>query len=146
MKAQDFACLLARVPRDMPLIVAGDFNAIAPADQPDLDAMEKTFAPFSRDPRASADRFIQAGRQVFPMLESLGLRDGVPAANRGYSIPTDVLSTDKSSGMRIDHAWVNQHVRIRSARIIRDALTNKASDHYPLLLDLDLLGRPEETA
>ena len=119
-----------------PFVVCGDFNVISPADAPDRAALEKAFERFSRQPHEDVARFIDGGEEVFAALSALGLRDAFPPAHRHATIPTDLLSLDKSSAMRIDHAWVNGRTRVLSARVLVEPATQVASDHYPLLLDL----------
>jgi endonuclease/exonuclease/phosphatase family metal-dependent hydrolase len=134
-KAHDFGALLNLATPDVPFLIAGDFNAINPADHPDLDQLAEGFARFAADPRAAARRFIESGEAIFPVLQARGLRDALDAS-AGHSIPTDWLSTDKGSAMRIDHLWVNDRVQVVQADILRQGRAERASDHYPICADL----------
>jgi endonuclease/exonuclease/phosphatase family metal-dependent hydrolase len=136
-KAQDFRVLLAPIAPHQPGLVAGDFNAISPADAPDLNALAAAFTRFVNDPRPgaardSATRFIESGEAVFPLLTDLGWRDAGPPPGRRYSIPTDLISADKTSAMRLDHLWVNAAVHIEHAEVIHHPAADRASDHYPV--------------
>lgn len=132
-KAEDFVTLLTREIIDHPFLIGGDFNAISPEDRPDLAALSQGFSRFSPEPMKSARRFIESGQAVFQALQAHGLRDAVPVHQRVFSMPTDMLSCDKSSAMRIDHIWVNDHVEVEHAEILHSPATNLASDHHPLL-------------
>jgi len=131
-KAEDFAQLLAGHTSDRPCLIGGDFNAISPADEPDLARLTAAFARFAHDPRHSASRFIESGQAIFPVLAQHGFRDALAPENRRYSMPTDLISADKASAMRIDHLWVNHAIDVRDAQVLQTDATNRASDHHPL--------------
>jgi endonuclease/exonuclease/phosphatase family metal-dependent hydrolase len=135
-KALDFVRLVAG--RAGPRILAGDMNCISPEDGPDRAALIEAFRKFSPDPEASVDRFIDSGRVVFGALEAFGLRDAVPAARRGYTIPTDLLDPDKGSAMRIDHILASEEVVVVDGGVAHNPEADRASDHYPVWLDFRL--------
>lgn len=54
---------------------------------------------------------------------------------RHYSIPTDLINLDKSSGMRIDHIFANDGIEVVAGEVVHSAATNRASDHHPVVLD-----------
>lgn len=141
-KAKDFALLLEQVTPGVPFLVGGDFNAIAPEDHPDLDRLTEGFARFAREPRAAAERFIASGEAVFRTLQDGGLHDALDA-EAGPTIPTDFLSKDKSSAMRIDHLWVNDRIEVVKAHVLHHPRADRASDHYPLYADLLVSPRPQ---
>ena len=58
------------------------------------------------------DRFLESGRLVFATLGKLGLHDAIPAAQRRYSIPTDLISLNKISAIRIDHVLANDRIAV----------------------------------
>ena len=134
-KASDYESI---VPLEFPhpLVVCGDFNAISPEDRVDARALEDAFRRFSKHPEADVARFITGGDEVFATLRRLGLRDAMLPQWRKPTIPTDLLSKDKSSGMRIDHAWVNQQAHVVQGGVVMDPLAEVASDHYPIFVDI----------
>jgi len=135
-KAADFERLVAGL--DGPLIVCGDLNCINPADVIDRDTLIVAFRRFARDPEAALAQFIESGRQVFGALAKFGLEDAIPLMGRRYSIPTDLISLDKSSGMRIDHILANRAIVVGGGEVVHSAQTNRASDHHPVVLDFHL--------
>jgi endonuclease/exonuclease/phosphatase family metal-dependent hydrolase len=135
-KAADFERLVAGL--EGPLIVCGDLNCISPADDIDRDALIAAFRRFTRDPEATLAQFIESGREVFRALAKFGLEDAIPLAGRRYSIPTDLISLDKSSGMRIDHILANRAIVVGGGEVVHTAQTNRASDHHPVVLDFHL--------
>jgi len=72
---------------------------------------------------------------VFAALNKLGLNDAVPRLGRRFSIPTDLLSLDKSSAMRIDHVLANQRIEIVSGEVVHSPASNRSSDHHPVTVE-----------
>ena len=132
-KAADFERLVADL--SGPLIVCGDLNCISPDDAIDRSAMAAAFRRFARDPEAAVEQFIESGRHVFGALGKHGLKDAIPLAGRRYSIPTDLISLDKSSGMRIDHILANEGIEVVAGEVVHSTATNLASDHHPVVLE-----------
>lgn len=131
-KAQDFSELLEGVTG--PTVVCGDFNSISPEDEFDRHALIEACGTFSCDPEATVDQFLRSGELVFKTLAGLGFTDAVPPAGRRYSIPTDLLNTDKASAMRIDHVLANETVDIVDGEVVHSEASNLASDHHPVLI------------
>lgn len=132
-KAIDFTRLVAGVTG--PLIVCGDLNCISPEDAVDRGQLVEAFRVFSSDAEKTADRFIESGRLVFDSLGRLGLKDAIPPAGRRYSIPTDLINADKSSGIRIDHILANAAIEVVTGEVVHSPASNCASDHHPVMLE-----------
>lgn len=135
-KAFDFAELVKDI--SGPLIVCGDLNCVSPEDAFDRAKLTEAFAAFSNEPEAVLNRFVESGRKVFSALGAFGLQDAVPPHKRRYTIPTDLLNTDKTSAIRIDHILANAEVSVLDGEIIQSAATNRASDHHPVMISFDL--------
>ena len=118
-----------------PLIVCGDLNCLSPQDDIDRDRLIAAFLGFSTDAEQAVDRFIDSGKLVFAGLAKLGLKDAIPPAGRRYSMPTDLINTDKSSGMRIDHILVNDAIAVVGGEVVHSPASNQASDHHPVMVD-----------
>jgi endonuclease/exonuclease/phosphatase family metal-dependent hydrolase len=132
-KALDFTRLVAGL--GGPVIVCGDLNCISPEDRVDRSKLIEAFRAFSNDPETAVDRFIESGRLVFDSLSKFGLKDAIPTSGRRYSIPTDLISLDKSSGMRIDHVLANDKIEIVTGEVVHSPATNQASDHHPVMVE-----------
>jgi endonuclease/exonuclease/phosphatase family metal-dependent hydrolase len=133
MKARDFAALVAAT--SGPLLLCGDFNAISPEDAIDRAHLIAAFRHFASEPEQAVDRFIESGRQVFARLADLGLSDAIPPCGRRYSIPTDLINRDKSSGIRIDHILANAAIEVIAGEVVHSPASNRASDHHPVMLE-----------
>ena len=137
-KAHDFTRLVADV--GGPLIVCGDMNCISPEDAVDRIGMIEAFESFSKDPETAVDRFIQSGKSVFDALGEIGFRDAIPSDGRRFTMPTDLINSDKRSAMRIDHVLANKTIDVVSGEVIHSADSNRASDHHPVMLDFRILA------
>src|SRR5262245_35609195 len=115
-KALDFTLLVAGLAG--PLIVCGDLNCISPEDTIDRAGLIASFRAFSSNPEWAVDQFIESGKLVFASLGKLGLRDAIPLAGRRYTIPTDLINPDKSSGIRIDHILANDAIEVLSGEVV----------------------------
>ena len=135
-KAADFERLVADLTG--PLIVCGDLNCISPEDGIDREAMVVAFRRFAHAPEAAVDQFIESGRQVFGALGKFGLKDAIPPEGRRYSIPTDLISLDKTSGIRIDHILANDGIEVATGAVVHSTATNLGSDHHPVVLEFGL--------
>ena len=132
-KAHDFTQLVAGLAG--PLMVCGDLNCISPEDGVDRGRLIEAFRGFSSNAEWAVDQFIESGKLVFASLGKLGLRDAVPPAGRRYSIPTDLINPDKSSGIRIDHILANDAVEVVTGEVVHSPASNAASDHHPVMVD-----------
>jgi endonuclease/exonuclease/phosphatase family metal-dependent hydrolase len=132
-KALDFSRLLAGL--SGPLVVCGDLNCINPEDSVDRDRLIEAFRSFSNDAERAVSQFIDSGKLVFAGLRERGLRDAIPLAGRRYSIPTDLINRDKSSGIRIDHILVDDAIEVISGEVVHSPSSNRASDHHPVSVD-----------
>jgi endonuclease/exonuclease/phosphatase family metal-dependent hydrolase len=118
-----------------PQILAGDFNALSPQDKYDREKLIMGFGTFTKDPESAVD-FLLKGR-IIPYIISQGLIDTYRQANpkhreQDYTIPTDALSKNKDSAIRLDYIFCSPDYKVSQAGIIKNSLTNKASDHYPV--------------
>ena len=81
------------------------------------------------------DQFIDSGKLVFAGLRKLGLKDAIPLAGRRYSIPTDLINADNSSGIRIDHILANEAIEVVAGEVVHSPASNRASDHHPVMVE-----------
>jgi endonuclease/exonuclease/phosphatase family metal-dependent hydrolase len=135
-KALDFSRLVEGLTG--PVIVCGDLNCISPEDPVDRQRLIDSFGEFSTDAAADVDRFLESGRLVFATLGRAGLRDAIPPAERRYSMPTDLISLNKNSAIRIDHILANAGIDVVHGEVVHSRASNRASDHHPVVLDFRL--------
>lgn len=137
---------LANCLRDMqrPYLIAGDLNAISDEDSYDLEELVIGFEGF----HVPSSEFTTARHKVEDLMRKLtipeirrhGLIDTYNALDNpfDFTIPTDLLSKDKRSGIRIDYIFASPDFEVVDAGIIKNRYTNSASDHYPVFAVLEL--------
>lgn len=143
-RAREARWLAARVasPAGMS-ILAGDLNALDPAtDHTDRLAQ---LAPLYRRRHLAPDG--TADTSTIAALERTGFVDlwrtaGTPGA--GLTAPTTEGGGREFSGMRLDYLLASPPAAAvtRSCRVLRGGATEHASDHYPVVADLDLTLTP----
>lgn len=142
-KRKYFREILEKKRVEGPHIMAGDFNAISPQDNYDRSKMISGFRSFAGDDAESAVDGMLQGKALGYVL-STDLVDTYKTIHPGgfdYTIPTDVISKNKDSGMRMDFIFTSPDFRTVDAYVINNELTNKASDHHPTVAVLELIDR-----
>jgi exonuclease III len=115
-----------------PCFLAGDFNAIAPADYPDINSWPRLL---------NLMLTLQGGRLFHFAIRDILLKGFADCyrtmhpETQGYTLPTSSPTT------RLDYIFANQilHSSLKSCDIIWNLPeTQEASDHYPLLAEFDI--------
>ncbi|MBX4196670.1 endonuclease/exonuclease/phosphatase family protein [Candidatus Pacearchaeota archaeon] len=139
LSEQDKRNFVASILRDREpsYILAGDFNAISRRDSYDKELLVRGFSRF--DPNAEKKVSDLMQRCVVSEIEHHGLKDTFIFSGEKwkYTIPTDMLSKDKDSAIRIDYIFCSDDFEVVNASVIRNEWTNHASDHYPVTATLD---------
>ena len=120
------------------VVVAGDLNSLDPGTD--------HTAELARLPKPYRRRHVDAEGQVdtraIAAFAAAGLADLWPAAGDGdgHTAPTTEGGGQEFSGMRLDYMLGSAPVaaRARSLRVARGGAAERASDHYPLIAELDL--------
>ncbi len=122
-----------------PYVLAGDFNAISPRDKKFYrqEEMIKNFS-FEKDPKKKVNDLLQM--LALAEVEKKGLKDTYKEIHKefDFTIPTDMLSKNKKSGVRIDYIFCSLDFHVKDAYIVKNKLTEIASDHYPVIAVVEL--------
>lgn len=115
-----------------PHLLAGDFNANSPIQKID---------PQKCKPRTREDMAANGGvipRRAVQMLLDAGYVDCL-AAVAGAEAATIGSFTTQFPGQRVDYvfAWGIPGARIKEARIEQDRLAKYASDHFPMIVEIE---------
>ena len=122
------------------LIVVGDLNAFSDEDRYDREALVTGFRHFihtipefsHQTPENVVDDFLR--REAIPFLRSRGLVDThQPTGTLEYTLPTDLITKDKSFAIRIDYILATPNLKVKRAYTVRNAHAEAASDHYPIV-------------
>jgi|GEM_PF-1287181 len=124
-------------------ILLGDFNALSPEDAYSIEELTEGFR-LSR--KEGAEENAKDAVQCLMIKEVLkkGMIDAFRAKNkeRGDSFPTkryDVLKNNFGS-MRLDYLFCSPNIKVVECMILRNKLSEIASDHYPIYAILELNG------
>ncbi len=142
---------ITRLPEDNPRVVLiGDFNGFSPDDRASYERdpdLEPFFAKL--DGQHPDARNLNGGKLDYGGIKRIldaGYIDPITKVRfpdgpfRG-TFPTALRSEEElGSDRRIDYAFVSPNLAsaIRSARILRDETTAMLSDHYPVMLEIEL--------
>lgn len=143
---------------DPRIILAGDFNGFSPADRAHYDTDSK-LVPFFQmlDQRDAGARNLNQGRMDYGGIDAIlsqGYIDLVDRARTKESafvgtFPSPLVS-DENNGTdrRLDYIFVSPNLlpKVICASILRDAQTERFSDHFPVTatVSLDDAGSAED--
>ena len=117
---------------DLPCLVMGDFNAIAPGDRPAMSSMRWLDRVLLL---AQANRIV---RLAVPAILESGLADCYRAlhpGDGGFTVPAPAPC------VRLDYIFANPRARaaLTGCFVVREpAAVQHASDHYPVVADFDM--------
>ena len=121
---------------DRLVLLAGDLNALDTRTDHagELDRLH----PLFRRRHLAADG--SADTRAIAAFEAAGLVDLWRGDGDGRTAPTTEGGGREFSGMRLDYVLGSPPVAalVRGARVVRGGETEYASDHYPLVVELDL--------
>ncbi|MFI5928201.1 endonuclease/exonuclease/phosphatase family protein [Micromonospora sp. NPDC051543] len=141
MEVDWLVAALRRAPGPMTLL-AGDLNSLDPTvdHTARLDGLPALYQRRHLRRRGGAVDTRAVARLLAADLVDLwpSANDDAPEA-AGLTVPTRFGGAE-FAGMRLDYLLGSRAVaeRVRDCRVIRDATTDTASDHYPLLATIDL--------
>lgn len=118
-------------------ILTGDFNSLSPEDDYDKIKMINVWSKFTKNTKNLIKEMLK--RDAIKFILSKKLIDTYKSKNKNFNftIPTNLLSKNKSSGIRIDYIFCSRDFKIIDSGIIKDKLTEKTSDHYPIYAILE---------
>jgi endonuclease/exonuclease/phosphatase family metal-dependent hydrolase len=113
-----------------PHVVAGDLNAIDPDDSPAerFEEIERVRARHGLEPSSS---------DVVSALRSAGYVDAARARGEVGPLP-EALRSSCHAGTRVDHVWLDAALAKRAAVVAVAVPDVDASDHRPVVVDLEL--------
>lgn len=125
-----------------PYIIAGDFNAFSPQDRYDrkklIKGFESSLKPEEKHKAEYIVKDILQGKAIRILLKNK-LIDTFKAKNKSwdYSYHTSLNGTDPDYS-RIDYVFCSKDFKVIESGMIKNKLTEKASDHYPIYAILEI--------
>ena len=127
----------ALIPKNEKVVIMGDFNSLSQTDASEYNE-EALNAQKERELKENHIRNLNDGKfdyTVIGAMQKAGYIDLIRKFNSEfqYSAPTKKYSSKYLK--RIDFVWTNPKMAkyATSAKIIRDEVTDRISDHYPVL-------------
>jgi len=139
VRRREAAYLAVQAAPDRLTLIAGDFNSASPHDPVPEDWA--ALAPHHRA-RYLADDLCGIDHSVLAQLEAAGWVDLGHRLDPEMvpTVPTVAYRDVEFATMRCDYLLTSEAlaVKARSYRVIRNDLTNTASDHYPVLTTFEV--------
>ncbi|WP_321969174.1 endonuclease/exonuclease/phosphatase family protein [Paraburkholderia tropica] len=139
VRRREAAYLTVQAAPDRLTLIAGDFNSASPHDPEPEDWVG--LAPHHRA-RYLSDDLQGIDRSVLAQLEAAGWVDLGHRldASKAPTVPTGAYRDVEFATMRCDYLLASQALvtKARSYRVIRNDITDAASDHYPVFATFDL--------
>lgn len=134
VRRREAAYLAVQAAPDRWTLLTGDFNSASPHD-PEPEGFD-SLAPHHRA-RYLADDLLTADRSVLSQLEAAGWVDVVHSLGGAGTptVPAAGFKNTEFASMRCDYVMASKPLAdvARSYQVIRNGITDMASDHYPVL-------------
>ncbi|PGH56843.1 endonuclease/exonuclease/phosphatase [Azospirillum palustre] len=134
VRRREAACLTVQALPDRFALLTGDFNSVSPHD-PEPEGFDAL--PAHHRTRYLADDLRGADRSVLAHLEAAGWVDvGHALGGAGVpTVPTAGYPNTEFAVMRCDYVLASRALAAAAAsyQVIRNPVTDRASDHYPVL-------------
>lgn len=121
-------------------ILMGDLNSLSQYDNYD-NSMAGGFNDMQTRKFTSDNKLLF---EVMRLFEDSGLIDTavIKSSNNVSTAPTSLNEFQAHSNMRLDYILVSPSLedKVRSYSVIKNRLTSNASDHYPVVADLDIFA------
>ena len=129
--------------KENPYILLGDYNALSPKDKYDWKSLAKEYEAFQGSKeKAEANAKDTVTYLMVKRVIAAGLVDTYYEHNDEYSctLPTKkyAITDDTKRTMRIDYIFCSEDFKVLNSGIVKNKLTDMASDHYPIFAELEL--------
>jgi len=120
-----------------PFVLVGDYNAISDEDTYDKEKLLKAWQ--SLDGKKKGRNVVEnlTNARFIPFLREQGLQDAFEGFKKVPTHPTPAVRKNFVANVRIDHCFTSADVKVRDARIITSQRAKIASDHYPIVCNLE---------
>lgn len=147
-RQQEILDILSRadqLPKGEQTLILGDFNALSVTDS---TVYNETYVTRMKEIEASNSYtiYLNNGRidySVTGAVKKAGYTDMIAMLHNEFQYTIPTVKYKSKYPMRIDYVWANSLLRnkVKSVEIIRDDVTDRISDHYPVVAIFDLNKR-----
>lgn len=147
-RQQEIRDILVRanqLPKGEQALILGDFNALAVTDSAVYD---ETYVNRMKDVEASNSNIIYLNNgkidySVTGAMKKAGYTDIMASLHPEFQYTIPTVKYKSKYPLRIDYMWANALLlpKVKSIEIIRDDVTDRISDHYPVVAIFDLNKR-----
>lgn len=120
-------------------VIMGDLNSLAEIDNYDQDRLLPSFTA------SQIRKFTDSKQLLFDVvkrIENQGFHDAARTARSENvnTVPTGSNIDSSHSSFRLDYVFMSENLNERMAdyRVVKNEMTELASDHYPVVVDLAL--------
>lgn len=127
--------------KESPYVLLGDFNALSPKDKYKFSDLVEEFI-LARRSKALAEKEAEESLQALMLGRVIdsGLIDTYLECNKRYSgtLPTKAYTraNKKTGTIRIDYIFCSKEFKVVDSGVLKNELSEIASDHYPIYATL----------
>ena len=145
LRLHEIQSLLARMPAGWPRVVLGDLNQISHEDgvtRRDLLALPLHHVERHVAPDGEPDTRVTQALAAAGLVDAWRLAHAGAPPSAGFTVPTDVPRPPRFTGMRLDYVFLSADMpaALTACDIWREKPASRASDHFPVLADLEPHG------
>jgi len=118
-------------------ILTGDFNALSDQDDYDINKLKAVIKKIEGENYENAIKSV-LDMKLIPWLRKQNLMDVMKKFGGGFTIPTDLLDKTKESPARLDYFFASKKINTKSAKVIRGKDAEIGSDHYPIVINIEI--------
>jgi len=116
-------------------ILTGDFNSLSHEDNYDDQEIKDYLGKIALNP-GTVEALLE--KKFVRFLLKKGLIDVMKKYDDSFTIPTDYIDKIKGCPLRLDYFLVSKKIKVINARVIKNSTTEQASDHYPLVMEIEI--------
>ena len=142
LRANEIATLLANLPPQWPRVVMGDLNSISHEDgitRRDLMGLPLHHVERHVAPDGEPDTRVTRALAAAGLVDAWRLAHAGAPFTQGCTVPTAIPQPPRFGAMRLDYVFLSADIpaALTSCEPWREKPAPRASDHYPLVADLE---------
>jgi len=116
-------------------VLTGDFNSLSHEDNYNNQEIKDYLGKIALNP-GTVDALLD--KKFIKFLLKNKLIDVMKKFDDSFTIPTDYIDKIKGCPLRLDYFFVSKKIKVINAKVIKNPVTEHASDHYPLVMEIEI--------